>query len=128
MKHLAHQRGRWCRCRLAPLGSGVDKIDVEFCFYDDARYATDADRGSHVLRGGTGICGPRKLPGGDRLEWHVEPGGYLYCDSPHGPGRVSSDTVATSHSRDERYGALGLSVRDRIRRTLPRTPSLVVVT
>lgn len=82
----------------------MDDIDTGFCFYDDLDYASDADRDSRVLREWHRRLWSKELPGGDKAEWLLEPGGYLTYDAPHGPVRVSSDTIATTHSRYAPFG------------------------
>ncbi len=75
----------------------------------DAKYVTDADRDSDILRDWHRQLWSKELPTGDRLRWMAEPGEYLTCEGPHGPVRVSSDTIATTHSR---YPAVQQSVSD----------------
>lgn len=82
----------------------MDEIDDKFCFYDDEDYGGDADCDSHRLREWHRRLWTKRLPTGDRLEWLIEPGGYLISAAPHGPFRVSSDTIATSHSNYHRFG------------------------
>lgn len=82
----------------------MDDIDTGFCFYDDLDYASDADRDSLVLREWHRLLWSKELPGGDKVEWLTEPRGYLTYDAPHGPVRVSSDTIATTHSRYASFG------------------------
>ncbi|MCY7286693.1 MAG: hypothetical protein LH624_00170, partial [Cryobacterium sp.] len=82
----------------------MDDIDISFCFYDDLDYASDADRDSRVLREWHRRLWSKELPSGDMAEWLIEPGGYLTYDAPHGPVRVSSDTIATTHSRYASFG------------------------
>jgi hypothetical protein len=77
----------------------VSEINVGFCFYDDPRYVTDADRDSYILQDWHRQLWSRDLPSGDRLQWVSERGEYLTCAGPYGPVRVSSDTIATTHSR-----------------------------
>jgi hypothetical protein len=82
----------------------MDDIDTDFCFYDDLDYASDADRDSRVLREWHRRLWSKELPGGDTAEWLIEPRGYLTYDARHGPVRVSSDTIATTHSRYAPFG------------------------
>ncbi len=82
----------------------MTEIDDEFCFYDDEDYRDDADRDSRRLREWHRQLWSKRLPTGDRLEWLIEPDGYLVSAAPHGPFRVSSDTIATSHSNYKRFG------------------------
>ena len=77
----------------------VNEINIEFCFYDDPKYVTDADSDSYILQDWHRLLWSKALPSGDRLQWVAEPGEYLTCAVPFGPVRVSSDTIATSHSR-----------------------------
>ncbi|KAA1420900.1 hypothetical protein F0U44_00685 [Nocardioides humilatus] len=83
----------------------MDRIDVGFCFYDDPDYDTDADRDSTLLREWHRLLWSKKLPGdSSSIKWQVEPGGYLTCFARGGTVRVSSDTIATTHSRYARQG------------------------
>lgn len=77
----------------------VSEIDVAFCFYDDPKYVTDADRDSYILQDWHRQLWSKDLPSGDTLQWVAEPGEYLTWASPWGSIRVSSDTIATTHSR-----------------------------
>jgi hypothetical protein len=86
----------------------VQEIDVAYCFYDDPDYASDADRDSRVLKEWHRQLWSKQLPSGEHLEWIVESGSYLTCTSPRGPVRVSSDTIATTHSGYTRSGATQL--------------------
>ena len=81
----------------------MTEIDDQFCFYDED-YSGDADRDSPRLREWHRQLWSKPLPTGDRLEWLIEPNGYLVSAAPHGPFRVSSDTIATSHSNYKRFG------------------------
>ena len=80
-------------------------IDVNFCFYDDPDFRTDADRDSRVLQEWHQRLWSKALPSGEVLTWNKEPNGYLVLTRPGGPLRVSSDTIATTHSRYDRLGA-----------------------
>ena len=80
-------------------------IDVNFCFYDDPDFRTDADRDSRVLQEWHQRLWSKALPSGEVLTWSKEPNGYLVLARPGDPVRVSSDTIATSHSRYDRLGA-----------------------
>lgn len=82
--------------------SVVDQIDVTFCFYDDADFATDADRDSRILMRWHQQLWSKPLPSGDRITWQLEPGTSCLV---HGDVRVSSDTIATTHSNYRRLGA-----------------------
>lgn len=94
----------------SPVGGGsyVDRmrdIDVSFCFYDDPDFRTDADRDSRLLREWHRRLWSKPLPSGEMIAWEVEPSGYLTFARPGELVRVSSDTIATSHSGYERLGA-----------------------
>lgn len=81
--------------------SVVDKIDVDFCFYDAPDYLTDADRDSRMLRRWHQQLWSKSLPNGQRIDWELEPGTSCLV---HGNVRVSSDTIATTHSNYRRLG------------------------
>jgi hypothetical protein len=76
----------------------VEPIDVFRCFYDDVDYRRDADRDSQVLKAWHRALWSKELPSGERAEWVNEAGGYLTFQAPTGAIRVSSDTIATTHS------------------------------
>src|SRR3954454_2582337 len=80
----------------------VDHINVDFCFYDDPDFATDADRDSRTLRRWHQQLWSKSLPNGHRIAWNLEPGTSCLV---HGNVRVSSDTIATTHSNYRRLGA-----------------------
>lgn len=80
----------------------VDLINVDFCFYDDVDFATDADRDSRILRKWHQQLWSKSLPSGDRVSWELEAGTSCLI---HGDIRVSSDTIATTHSNYRRLGA-----------------------
>jgi Family of unknown function (DUF6994) len=80
----------------------VDQINVGFCFYDDPDFATDADRDSQILRRWHQQLWSKCLPSGHQLAWTLEPGTSCLV---HGDVRVSSDTIATTHSNYRRLGA-----------------------
>lgn len=82
----------------------MDEIDVAFSFYEDKDYRSDADRDSDVLRNWHAKLWSKSLPSGERLAWRREPDSYLICDSSVGPIRVSSDTIATTHSNYKHFG------------------------
>lgn len=82
--------------------SVVDQINVDFCFYDDPDYVTDADRDSRILRRWHQQLWSKSLPSGHRISWDLEPGTSCLV---HGDVRVSSDTIATTHSNYRRLGA-----------------------
>lgn len=85
--------------------SGVDDIDVGFCFYDDPDYRADADRDSRKLRNWHQQLWSKPLPSGRLLQWNLEPGtSCLTYDT----FRVSSDTIATTHANYQRAGAAQL--------------------
>jgi hypothetical protein len=86
----------------------VIEIDVGFCFYDDPRYVRDADRDSSILKDWHRYLWSKQLPDGNVLDWKPQPGEYLTYAAPHGPLRVSSDTIATTHSNYKRHGAARL--------------------
>lgn len=73
-------------------------IDVAFCFYDDLDYRTDADRDSLILRDWHRRLWTKSLPDGTGIQVSVDDEGYLSFGGPTGTIRVSSDTIATSHS------------------------------
>lgn len=81
--------------------SVVDHINVEFCFLDDPDYSTDADRDSRLLRQWHQQLWSKSLPSGQRIAWELEPGTSCLV---HGDMRVSSDTIATTHSNYRRLG------------------------
>lgn len=83
----------------------VDEIDVKFCFLDDPDYLTDADRDSRKLRRWHQQLWSKSLPSGQSLEWELEPGTSCLV---HGDLRVSSDTIATTHSNYHRLGTAEL--------------------
>lgn len=97
--------------------SVVSEIDVAFCFYSDLKYVTDADRDSYILQDWHQLLWSKDLPSGDKLQWVADPGEYLTCLGPYGPVRVSSDTIATTHSRysvvSRWWTDLGREVQDR---------------
>ena len=80
----------------------VNQINVDFCFYDDPDFATDADRDSRILRRWHQQLWSKSLPSGHRIAWNLEPGTSCLV---HGDVRVSSDTIATTHSNYRRLGA-----------------------
>lgn len=81
------------------------KVDIEFCFYDDPAYLTDADRDSSILREWHKHLWSKELPNGDELVLLDEPGtGGLTLVTPRGQIRASSDTIATTHSSYARFG------------------------
>ena len=82
--------------------SAVEHVDVDFCFYDDPDYRTDADRDSRLLRRWHQQLWSKPLPNGHRLAWTLEPGTACLVQ---GDVRVSSDTIATTHSNYRRFGA-----------------------
>ena len=79
---------------------------MTFCFYDDPDFATDADRDSRRLTQWHRRLWSKSLPSGEIVAWSIEPAGSLTFQGPRGVVRVSSDTLATSHSR---YARLGMS-------------------
>ncbi|MEJ7786143.1 MAG: hypothetical protein WKF96_15160 [Solirubrobacteraceae bacterium] len=79
-----------------------DQINVDSCFYDDPDFATDADRDSRMLRRWRQQLWSKPLPSGHRIAWTLEPGTSCLV---HGDVRVSSDTIATTHSNYRRLGA-----------------------
>lgn len=81
--------------------SVVDQINVEFCFLDDPDYLTDADRDSRTLRRWHQQLWSKSLPSGQSIAWELEPGTSCLV---HGDLRVSSDTIATTHSNYRRLG------------------------
>jgi hypothetical protein len=85
--------------------SNVDEIDVDFCFYDDPDFATDADRDSRILRTWHQRLWSKPLPSTKRIVWDLEPGTSCLV---HGDIRVSSDTIATTHSNYRRLGTAQL--------------------
>lgn len=80
---------------------GVSQINVDFCFYEDPDYLTDADRDSRKLRQWHQQLWSKSLPSGHRIAWELEPGTSCLV---HGDVRVSSDTIATTHSSYQRLG------------------------
>jgi hypothetical protein len=88
--------------RAAPTVGVMDHIDVGFCFYDDPDFATDADRDSRKLMRWHQQLWSKALPSGKQLAWALEPGTSCLV---HGDVRVSSDTIATTHSNYRRLGA-----------------------
>ena len=94
-------------CDRAPLSvlpstvSVVAGINVEFCFLDDPDYSTDADRDSRMLRQWHRQLWSKSLPSGQRIVWDIEAGTTCLV---HGDVRVSSDTIATTHSNYRRLG------------------------
>lgn len=85
--------------------SAVDQISVTFCFYDDPDFATDADRDSRKLRRWHQQLWSKSLPSGQEFAWTLEPGTACLV---HGDVRVSSDTIATTHSNYRHLGAAQL--------------------
>lgn len=85
--------------------SSMNEINVGFCFYDDPDFVTDADRDSRVLMRWHQRLWSNPLPSGHRFEWNLEPGTFCMV---HGDVRVSSDTIATTHSNYQRLGAAQL--------------------
>lgn len=83
----------------------MDPINVDFCFYDDPDFATDADRDSRILQAWHQQLWSKSLPSGDRISWDVEPGTSCLL---HGDIRVSSDTIATTPSNYRRLGSAQL--------------------
>jgi hypothetical protein len=78
----------------------VQAIDVDFCFYDDPQFRTDADSDSSLLQSWHATLWSKDLPDGNRIEWTAEPGTTcLTHDSALGSFRVSSDTIASLHER-----------------------------
>lgn len=106
-EHTSHEVSAECRCFLEPQClsdlaarvSIVSEVDVTFCFYDDAKYVSDADGDSYILQEWHRQLWSKDLPSGEKLQWVAEPGEYLTSVGPHGPLRVSSDTIATTHAR-----------------------------
>jgi hypothetical protein len=84
----------------------VDQIDVAYSFYDDPDFVADADRDSQLLKRWHERLWSKALPSGERLTWVPAPGSYLTADSSHGPLRVSSDTIATTHAG---YASAGIT-------------------
>jgi len=80
----------------------VDKIDVGFCFLDDPDFVTDADRDSRLLRRWHQRLWSKSLSEGQSIAWDLEPGTSCLVSGAH---RVSSDTIATTHSNYQRLGA-----------------------
>jgi hypothetical protein len=80
----------------------VERIDVDFCFYDDPDFLTDADRDSRILSKWHRQLWSKPLPTGELLTWELESGTSCLV---HGDVRVSSDTIATTHSNYRRLGA-----------------------
>lgn len=80
-------------------------IDVTYCFYDDPDFATDADRDCRTLRDWHQKLWSKGLPGGERITWQLEPGTSCLV---HGGVRVSSDTIASTHSNYRRLGTAQL--------------------
>ena len=85
--------------------STMDQINVDNCFYDDPDFATDADRDSRILMKWHQQLWSKPLPSGNLLAWSLEPGTSCLV---HGDVRVSSDTIATTHSNYRRLGAAQL--------------------
>lgn len=79
----------------------MDSIDVELCFYNDPDYLTDADRDSRMLRRWHQQLWSKSVPGGQTIAWEIEPGTSCLV---YGDVRVSSDTIATTHSNYRRLG------------------------
>ena len=78
----------------------MDELDRFFCFYDDPDYIKDADRDSSLLRRWHRVLWSKELPNGGRAEWLTDPRSIeITHAAPHGLVRVSSDTIATTHSR-----------------------------
>lgn len=80
----------------------MGEIDVDFCFYDDPDFGSDADRDSPILRRWHQRLWSKSLPSGEHLSWELEPGTSCLV---YGDVRVSSDTIATTHSNYRRLGA-----------------------
>lgn len=83
----------------------MDEIDVDFCFYDDPDFVTDADRDSRILRRWHQLLWSKPLPNGHRIALEPELGTSCLV---YGGIRVSSDTIATTHSNYRRLGATRL--------------------
>jgi uncharacterized protein DUF6994 len=83
----------------------VVEINVDFCFYEDPDVVSDADRDSHLLRTWHQQLWSKSVPGGGRLMWALEPGSSCLI---HDGIRVSSDTIATTHSNYRHLGAAQL--------------------
>ena len=79
-------------------GQLVQDIDVDFCFYDDPGFLTDADSDSRTLQRWHAALWSKDLPDGTRIEWTAEPDTTcLIHDSHLGSFRLSSDTIASLH-------------------------------
>ncbi|RYB93712.1 hypothetical protein EUA93_04675 [Nocardioides oleivorans] len=75
-------------------------IDVDFCFYDDPDFRSDADSDSAILQHWHALLWSKDLPDGRMIEWTEElETTCLTHDSPLGTFRVSSDTIASLHER-----------------------------
>ena len=83
----------------------MDEIDVEFSFYDDPDYVSDADRDSRKLKRWHQLLWSKPLPSGDRLEWSLELGTSCLL---YGTLRASSDTIASTHANYHRVGTARL--------------------
>ncbi|RYP88665.1 hypothetical protein EKO23_01885 [Nocardioides guangzhouensis] len=83
----------------------MDQIDVDFCFYDDPDFVSDADRDSLRLRTWHQQLWSKSVSGGSRIVWALEPGTSCLV---HDGVRVSSDTIATTHANYRRLGVAGL--------------------
>lgn len=86
----------------------MTEIDPGFSFYDDPDYSSDADRDSRILQRWHQRLWSKPLPSCGAVELRVDPGSYLAFDAPHGTVRVSSDTIATTHSNYTRSAIPGL--------------------
>lgn len=76
----------------------MQDIDVDFCFYDDPEFLTDADSDSRTLQRWHAALWSKDLPDGTRIEWTAEPGTTCLTHNSHlGSFRLSSDTVASLH-------------------------------
>lgn len=75
-------------------------IDTSYCFYGDVDLRVDVDNESRLLRQWHSQLWSKELPDGRRLEWSEELGTMgLTHESELGSFRVSSDTIATTHSK-----------------------------
>lgn len=105
----------------------MDDIDVGFCFYDDPDFGRDADRESRKLRNWHRRLWSKSLPNGQRIDWQPEPGTMCLV---HGDVRVSSDTIATAHSRyfgaKQFWGSLPEAERKRYDRSFYRIGAFII--
>lgn len=94
----------------------VQDIDVDFCFYDDPDFITDADSDSQILQRWHAVLWSKDLPDGSRIDWEAEPGTTcLTHDSSLRSFRASSDTIASLHERYVPSLWKGLSPQDQER-------------